>query len=109
MAQAPSQPVEIQPEWPTGPCIKNKVYVMDTPHDQRIIVMSEESWGEFGTLLQTLREVAKNQNQRILELVAESRASAVLLADAKERLEALRDVRRKEMRPEVEAQFNLKG
>lgn len=106
MAQAPLQPVEIQPEWPAGPCIKGKVYVMDTPFSQRVIVMSEESWADFGTALASLREVAKHQDDRLKEVLAENSASARLLADAKDRLDSLRAVRRAEKRPEIEAQFN---
>ncbi len=109
MDKPASPAVDIQPEFPNGPCIKGKVYVMDTPFEQRIIVMSEESWGDFGTMLQSLREIAKNQDNRIKELLAEAGARERILADTMSRLEALREVRRAEKRPEIEAQLNLKG
>jgi hypothetical protein len=101
-----SPPVEIQPEWPNGPAIKGKVYVMDTPFDHRIIMMSEESWGEFGTRLESLRQIAKKQHDRIKELLAESEARERVLADTLSRLDALRDIRRAEKRADLEAEIN---
>jgi hypothetical protein len=106
VAPALSQPVEVQPDFPNGPALKGKVYVFDNAFEQRVITMSEESWGDFGTSLMSLREIAKNQDNRIKELLAENAACVRLLADAKDRLEALREVRRAEKRPEIEAQIN---
>lgn len=100
------QPASVQPDFPNGPAIKGKVYVFDTAFEQRVITMSEESWGDFGTSLMSLREIAKNQDNRIKELLAENAASARLLADAKDRLEAIRELRRKDVRPGVEALFH---
>jgi len=113
-----SLPVEIQPDFPYGAPIKGKVYAMDHTyqigpleggdrHTVRIIVMSEESWGDFGTMLQSLREVAKNQDKRIKELLAEAGGRERVLADTMQRLDNLRAVRRAEKRPEVEADMNL--
>ena len=107
MDKPASSPVEIQNDFPSGPCIKGKVYVMDTSVEQRIIVMSEESWGDFGTMLQSLREIAKNQDKRIKELLAEAGGRERVLADTMQRLDNLRAVRRAEKRPEVEADMNL--
>lgn len=107
MDKTPSQSVEIQAEFPNGPCIKDKVYVMDTAHDQRIIIMSEESWADFGTNLQSLRGIAAAQDKRIKELLAESGARERVLADTMQRLDNLRAVRRAEKRPEVEAGMNI--
>jgi len=101
-----SQPVEVLPEWPHGPAIKGKVYVMDTPFDHRIVMMSEESWGEFGTMLESLRAIAKNQDKRIKELLAEAGARERVLADTMSRLDALRDIRRAEKRADLEAELN---
>lgn len=102
-----SQSVEIQKEFPDGPCIKGKVYVMDAPWQQRIITMSEESWGEFGTRQETMRNLLAAQDKRIKELLAESAVQTRMHADTMSRLEALRTVRRAEKRPEIEADMNL--
>ena len=107
MDKPASPPVEIQKEFPNGPCIQGKVYVMDTEHQQRIIIMSEESWGDFGTILQSLRQVAKNQNELITKLNVEASVRERMLVDAQTRLDNLRAVRRAEKRAEVEAELNL--
>ncbi len=107
MDKPASPPVEVQKEWPNGPAIKGKVYVMDTPFTQRVIIMSEDSWGDFGTNLTSLRNIAAAQDKRIKELLAESGARERVLADTMSRLDALRAVRRAEKRIDIEADMNL--
>jgi hypothetical protein len=102
----PQQPSE----FPNGPVVKGKFYVMDyspgTPHANRIIIMSEESWGDFGTTMESMRSILAKQNATIKELKADLAARDVLNADMLSRLEALRDVRRAERRPLIEAQVS---
>jgi hypothetical protein len=98
------QPASQQPEFPNGPAARGKVYVMDTPHNQRIIIMSEESWADFGTNQETMRQLLGRQDKMIKELRADIAARDTRNADMLSRLEALRDVRRAERRPLIEAQ-----
>lgn len=110
--------VSVEQDFPYGAPIKGKVYVMDhnwraggledgTDHSVRIIVMSEESWGDFGTMMQTMRNLLKAQDTKIKTMAAEGSARDRVNADLLSRLDALRAIRRAEKRPEVEAQMNL--
>jgi predicted dinucleotide-utilizing enzyme len=104
-------------EFPNGAARHGKVYVMETAPEimnddgthQRIVVMSEQSWVEFGTQLETLRRVAKAQDEKIKELLGTVAARDILNAQAMDRLNALRDVRRKEKRAEIEGDLVLPG
>lgn len=89
-------------EFPNGPAVRGRYYGMMSQHDQRIVVMSEESWNDFGTTLESYRRTAKTQDSRIKELVAQIAMEQGKVADAVDRLNALRDVRRSEKRAELE-------
>ena len=78
-----------------------------TPQASRIIIMSEESWGDFGTKMHTARELLKAQDKKIHAMIAENAARDRVNADLLQRLDALRAIRRAEKRPEVEAEMNL--
>jgi hypothetical protein len=74
---------------------------------QQLVIMSMESYMQQGTLIQSLRAVAANQDKRIKELLNQIAVCQSQLRDAQERLENLRAVRRSEKRPEVEAMLDL--
>lgn len=99
-------PSPAEAEFPNGPAIKGKVYVMDTQYDQRVIVMSEESWGEFGTRSESMRQMLQKQDTRIKELLAENAIAKQMAADAATRLDNIRHVRRNEMRSRIEGQVD---
>lgn len=114
----PMAAVSVEPDFPYGAPIKGKVYVMDhnyrdgsledgTDHTVRIIVMSEESWGDFGTMMQTARNMLRAQDDKIKTMIAENAARDRVNADLLSRLDALRAIRRAEKRPEIEADLNL--
>jgi len=114
----PAPVVQVEPDFPYGAPIKGKVYVMDhnyreggledgTDHTVRIIVMSEESWGDFGTKMETARQVLRAQDTKIKTMHAEGQARDRVNADLLSRLDALRAIRRAEKRPEIEADLNL--
>jgi hypothetical protein len=116
LKEAPA--VEVEVDFPYGAPIKGKVYVMDhnyrtggledgTDHTVRIIVMSEESWGDFGTKMETARQILRAQDTKIRTMAAEGAARDRVNADLLSRLDALRAIRRAEKRPEVEADLNL--
>lgn len=106
VSSRPNSAVVIEPEFPNGKTIKGKVYVMDS-HGERIIIMSEESWGEFGTRQETMRRLLKAQDDKIKTMVAENAARDRVNADLLSRLDALRAIRRAEKRIDVEADMNL--
>lgn len=103
-----SNPVEIVPEFPQGPPLKGKVYSFDHNHQDgqvRIIVMSEESWGTFGTKMEEMRKILRAQDQKIRDMAAEGNARERVNADLLSRLDALRAVRRAEKRIDIEAEI----
>ena|SRR5665213_2543696 len=92
-------------EFPNGNAQDDKVYQMANPAAplQQLAIMSMEGYMRYGTLLQSMRQVATSQDKRIHELLNQLSVCQDQLRDAQERLENLRNVRRKEMRPRVEA------
>lgn len=112
MEQQNSQPGE----WPNGPCGVDKVYVMDTQWNdettskqQRVIVMSETSWGKFGTQLEQFRRLAAQQDSRLKELLAEVAMARQSEADMLDKLNIHRDIRRKEARAQIEGDLIVPG
>ncbi len=114
----PAPVVSVEPDFPYGAPVKGKVYVLDhnwragdlvdgVDHSVRIIVMSEESWGDFGTMMQSMRNMLQAQDAKIRTMAAEGSARDRVNADLLSRLDALRAIRRAEKRPEVEADLNL--
>jgi hypothetical protein len=103
----PAAPVTIEKEFPDGPCLEGKVYVMDTPYEQRFVIMSEETWGMHGTRVETMRRLLQAQDTKIKTMVAENAARDRVNADLLTRLDALRAIRRAEKRVDVEADMNL--
>jgi hypothetical protein len=96
-------------EFPNGNAKDDIVYQMANPANplQQLCIMSMETYMKNGTLIQSLRSVGIAQDKRIKELLAQYDVSQRLLADAVERLENLRAVRRGEIREMVESQMNL--
>ena len=95
---------EHPPQFPEGPAILGNVYVMDTSHGQHIVAMLYETWVNFGTNLEAMRQMLGKQDARIKELVAENALSKQVATDAMTRLENIRHVRRNELRERIEGQ-----
>lgn len=109
VSQQSVKPVQILPDFPEGPPIKGRVYAMDHMYGEsttRIIVMSEESWGDFGTKMEMARRMLQAQDGKLKEMIAENAARDRVNADLLSRLEALRAVRRAEKRIDIEADIN---
>jgi chromosome segregation ATPase len=70
---------------------------------QQIVITSMETYMQTGTLIQSLRQTAQNQDRRLKELLNQLSVCQDQLRDAQERLDNLRDTRRREKRPEVVA------
>jgi len=86
--------------FPFGPTERTKVYTLNWPETQEpVAIMSVETWTDFGTLLESLRAVARTQDKRLKEIQAAH-------DEAIRRLENLRAVRREEKRAEVAVEIN---
>lgn len=100
-------------DFPHGRAKKGKVYAMDhlpgTSEEGRIIIMSEDTWGDFGTQMETMRRVLKSQDDRIKELNADIAARDIRHAGMLDKLEVYRELRRKELKPLIEAQVATLG
>lgn len=91
-------------EFPEAPPVKGRVYVSPSPFDMNIVVMSEETWIDFGTTQESMRQMLSKQDARIKELLADNAEAKTVTADAIARLENIRHVRRNEMRERIEGQ-----
>lgn len=114
MEQQPSKPIETAPgEFPNGPCKRGNVYGMDTAYanpdgsPQQIIIMSIESWTDFGTTLESLRQVAAKQDERIKELLSDIAVRDLAVHKAQEAVEIHREIRRNEKRAEIGGEMGL--
>ena len=84
-----------------------KYYETTGPSGEKCVIMTEATWLNYGTLLQSFRNIASNQDRRIKELLAENKILTAQHVDTRNRLENLRAVRRAEKRPEVEAMIDF--
>jgi hypothetical protein len=98
---------QVKAEFPNGDCVKGRVYQLANPMNafQQVVVMSLDTYVDTGTLIQSLRGVATEQDKRIKELLQGEQVWASRVADLQNRLDNLRAVRRSEMRPEIEQQL----
>jgi DNA-binding TFAR19-related protein (PDSD5 family) len=67
--------------------------------------MSEETWTNFGSTLEAMRQMLAKQDNRIRELLAENAVSKLATSDAQTRLENIRFSRREEIRERIEGQI----
>jgi len=79
---------------------------MDTPFNERICIMSEPTWTEFGTRQEAMRQMLGKQDTRIKELLAENALAKQTAFEAVTRLENIRAVRRDELRTRIEPEVN---
>lgn len=105
------EPPSTEAEFPNGSAADGKVYQMANPANplQQLVIMSMETYVKQGTLIQSLRQVALNQDKRIKELLGENKVLTEMAANIRTRLENLRAVRRAEKRPEVVAELAATG
>jgi hypothetical protein len=71
--------------------------------------MTTETFRTYGTQLEGYRQTCKKQDARIKELLGANAVLARECADVKERLQNLRDARRREKRAELEKELILPG
>lgn len=84
--------------WPTTRAQRGKYYLLPDPihTGDQLVVMTVDTWTDFGTLLETTRRGGIAADQKVQELVAENRTLAAIAGSWKEKLAAIQDVRRKE-------------
>ena len=80
----------------------NEYYMTSGPNGEPCVIMTRETWLTYGTQLEGYRRNAILLEARVKELAEESKSRG-------EALEALRDVRRKEKRVDIEGGLLLPG
>jgi hypothetical protein len=93
----------VPPAPPAQTLERGTVYDSTGPNGEKIVIMTHETWTDFGTYLESLRNIARKQDTQLKEVKAENKVLVAQAADARTRLENLRAVRRAEKRPEIEA------
>lgn len=102
MGQEPAPPAAPAPTMERG-----QVYDSIGPNAEKIVVMTHETWTDFGTYLESLRSIARRQDVNLKEVKAENAVLVKIAADDRTRLDNLRAVRRAEKRPEIEALIDV--
>lgn len=97
--------------WPNKPAEPGKFYGVMDPVFQKdqLCVMTMETWADVGTHIESSKRVMALQANKIAELMATNAALASQINDANGRLNNLREVRRKEMRHQLEGDLVLPG
>ena len=86
---------------------RGKFYDSIAPNGEKVIVMLEGTWIDFGTNVQTLRQALSNAAKKLKEAEIGEKILLARLADVQNRLDNLRAIRRDEKRPEVEAALGM--
>lgn len=110
-SQKPSSPPSQLGQWPNAPAQRGKFYGVKDPvfKTDMLCVMTMETWTDVGTFLAKSEEAMKKQAEKIKEVMAANASLEMSLADANSRLNSLRDVRRSEMRADLEKELILPG
>jgi hypothetical protein len=106
-AYSQPKPPSTPAEFPNGNAKDGNCYQMANPASplQQLVIQSMETYMQTGTMIQGLRSVAKSQDKRIHELLNQLGVCQDQLREAQDRLDNLRDTRRREKRPEIESQL----
>ena len=86
--------------WPTTRAERGKFYSLPDPihAGDKLVVMSFDTWADFGTQLEQARRAVHNLDKQVRELIGEKSILTMQAADFKSRLEAVQEARRKEKR-----------
>jgi hypothetical protein len=102
----PLKPVPSKPrEWPNVPAERGKFYALPDPIHigTKLVVMSEDTWVDFGTVLEKQRRMMAQQDAEIRKLQGASGALASQLNDLQGRHSNLMDAYKKMKRGKLEA------
>lgn len=90
----PAQPSQLE---------RGKVYESLGPNGEPVVIMTNDTWLDFGTNMQSLRQAVSNLSRKNKEYEIGEKVLLARLTDVQNRLENLRAIRREEKRPEIEA------
>lgn len=84
--------------WPTTRAQRGKYYLLPDPihTGDQLVVMTVETWTDFGTQMETMRRGGIEVDKRLQETLAENRTLAAMAGTYKDKLAAVQEVRRKE-------------
>lgn len=99
------QPVPPREQFPV--LERGKVYESVGPNGEKVNIMTEETWTDFGTNMQSLRQAVSHLSKKVKENEIGEKILLARLTDVQNRLENLRAIRREEKRPEVEAALGI--
>lgn len=105
MSDIEEPPRPVLPDIPGPQMLPGKYYDCLSPVGESAVIMLQETWVQYGTHMESMRQMLANQDRRIKELLKEDIIKTAALADVTTRLTNLREVRRNETRPEIEAMF----
>lgn len=82
-------------------------YECKGPQGEDIVVMSKDTWVDFNTGVESLRQMARSLDRKLNEVTAMKNSLEVSYADTRRRLDNLRAIRRDEKRAELEKELNI--
>ncbi len=87
-----------QTHWPNSPCERGKYYMRSDPiHPGEVIaVMSQATFEDCGTLIESLKRIGKSQDDTINKQAAVIAQLTANVRELTDRLEATRAARKKE-------------
>jgi len=89
--------------WPNAQPEDMQAYGFDCPNTgAKMVALTVHTWTVMGTHTEALRRTAKSQDARIKELLGELAVAQHAAVDAEQRLNNVREVRRREKRAELE-------
>lgn len=88
----PSKPVEVKKHWPNARVVRGETYSVNDPVFQmdQLVVMSMDTWLDFGTLHEILKRKVAQQDKTLVVLQTAKEALVAQLAQTQDRLDALR-------------------
>lgn len=92
---------------PVAALQRGQAYDTTGPNDEPCILMTKDTWVDFGTYVQSIKNVAGKQDSRIKEQNASEKILLARLTDLQARMDNLRAIRRAEKRPEIEALLEI--
>lgn len=118
--KSPLAPPSRTQEWPTARAARGKYYGITDPnplhHGDKLVVMTYDTFVDFGTIYEKTKEVARNQDKTITEqkkTIADLKTANSTLAaqcdNLNERLSGLREIRRAEKRADIERDLIMPG
>lgn len=83
--------------WPDAPAARGATYGINDPihTSDRLVVMSWETWVDFGTVHEALKRKVEQQDKTLVALQTAKEALLMQLAQTQDRLDALRQAEKR--------------